>query len=117
MPSPESAPRRSPSSETSSTCKATTRIPAPHLLAAALCTGLAASLAVRIASPLLGVLALALAASAFGEPRIRLVGLGAALLCTGLWWGSVRLDALDHSVLSREIGRAGPALLEVTGPS
>jgi len=117
MPCPESAPRRSPSSTTSSTCEATTRIPAPHLLAAALCTGLAASLAVRIASPLLGVLALALTASAFGEPRIRLVGLGAALLCMGLWWGSVRLDALDHSVLAREIGRAGPALLEVTGPA
>jgi hypothetical protein len=35
----------------------------------------------------------------------------------GLWWGSVRLDALDHSELRSEIGRAGPALLEVTGPS
>ena len=61
--------------------------------------------------------AVALAALALGERRLRLLALAAALLLAGLWWGSVRLEALDHSVLRAEIGRAGPALLEVTGPS
>ena len=62
-------------------------------------------------------MAVALAASALGEHRLRLLALAAALFVAGVWWGSVRLDALDHSELSSEIGRAGPALLEVTGPS
>jgi len=67
--------------------------------------------------PGLGALAVAFAAAALAEPRARLVALAAALLVAGTWWGSVRLDALDHSVLEHEIGRGGPALLEVTGPS
>jgi competence protein ComEC len=79
--------------------------------------GLGSSLVVRSASPAVGVAAVALAALALGERRRRLVTLAAALLLAGLWWGSVRLEALDHSVLRAEIGRAGPALLEVTGPS
>jgi len=86
-------------------------------LAAAFSAGLAASLVERVTSPLLGVVALALAACALAEPRVRLVGLAAALLLAGSWWGSARLDSLDHSVLEREVGRAGSALLEVTGPS
>jgi len=86
-------------------------------LAAAFCVGLAASLVARVTSPLLAVAALALAACALAEPRVRLVGLAAALLLAGSWWGSARLDFLDHSVLEREVGRAGSALLEVTGPS
>ena len=87
------------------------------MLAAAFCVGLAASLVARVTSPLLAVVALALAACAVAEPRVRLVGLAAALLLAGSWWGSARLDSLDHSVLEREVGRAGSALLEVTGPS
>ena len=86
-------------------------------MAAAFSAGLAASLVERVTSPLLGVVALALAACALAEPRVRLVGLAAALLLAGSWWGSARLDSLDHSVLEREVGRAGSALLEVTGPS
>jgi competence protein ComEC len=72
---------------------------------------------VRASSPVFGAVAVALAASALGERRLRLVALAAALFVAGLWWGSVRLDALDHSELRSEIGRAGSALLEVTGPS
>ena len=86
-------------------------------MAAAFSAGLAASLVERVTSPLLGVVALALTACALAEPRVRLVGLAAALLLAGSWWGSARLDSLDHSVLEREVGRAGSALLEVTGPS
>ena len=40
----------------------------------------------------------------------------AALVLAGLWWGSVRLAALDRSVLEAEIGRAALARVEVTGP-
>jgi competence protein ComEC len=82
-----------------------------------LCVGLASSLAVRASSSLFGAVGVALAASALGEHRLRLLALAAALVVAGLWWGSVRLGALDHSELQSEIGRAGPALLEVTGPS
>jgi competence protein ComEC len=82
-----------------------------------LCVGLGGSLAVRLSSPALGVAAFALGVLALAERHLRLVALAAALLVAGLWWGSVRLEALDHSVLRAEIGRAGPALLEVTGPS
>ena len=71
----------------------------------------------RASSSLFGAVAVALAACALGERRLRLVALAVALFVAGLWWGSVRLDALDHSELRSEIGRAGPALLEVTGPS
>ena len=86
-------------------------------MAAAFSAGLAASLVARVTSPLVGVVALALTACALAEPRVRLVGLAAALLLAGSWWGSARLESLDHSVLEREVGRAGSALLEVTGPS
>lgn len=71
----------------------------------------------RTPSALVGALAVAFAAAALAEPRARLVALAAALLVAGAWWGSVRLGALDRSVLEHDIGRAGPALLEVTGPS
>jgi len=94
-----------------------THIPAPHLVAAALCVGLGASLGLRASSAFFAVLALALAVSALGDARFRVIALAAALLVGGWWWGSVRLDALDRSVLAEQIGRAGPALLEVTGPS
>lgn len=92
------------------------RLPAPHVLAAALCGGLATSLGVRGSSALVGGVALALAAVALAEPRGRVVALGAALLLAGWWWGSLRLDAIDRSLLGGEIGRAGPAVVEVTGP-
>ena len=93
------------------------RVPAPHLLAAALCSGLASSLAVRGSAALVGVVALALGSSALAARRGRVVLLAVALVLAGWWWGSLRLDGLDRSVLGAEIGRAGPALVEVTGPA
>ena len=91
-------------------------MPAPHLLAASLCAGLAGSLVARGSTTLVGVAALALGAVALAEPRGRAILLASALLLAGWWWGSARLDALDRSMLVAEIGRAGPALVEVTGP-
>ena len=43
--------------------------------------------------------------------------LAGSLLLAGLWWGSVRLDALDRSVLAKEIGRTAPTVAVVTGPA
>jgi competence protein ComEC len=42
--------------------------------------------------------------------------LAVALACAGWWWGSVRLAALDRSVLAPRVGTAERALLEVTAP-
>jgi predicted membrane metal-binding protein len=44
------------------------------------------------------------------------VALAVALACAGWWWGSVRLAALDRSVLVPRVGTAERALLEVTAP-
>ena len=92
---------------------------ATHLLAASLCAALALAAVVRISSPavLAASLGAALASAAVLERRGRLVLLAFALAAGGLWWGSVRLDALDRSVLEPRIGEAGRALLEVTGPA
>jgi competence protein ComEC len=91
-------------------------LPAPHLLAGALCAGLAFALIVRAPSMLVvGALVLGPAALLLRDRRA--VALGAAVLLAGWWYGSVRLDALDRSVLAQEIGRAELSRLEVTGPA
>jgi competence protein ComEC len=89
----------------------------PHLLAGCVVAGLAASTAVR-APAAAALLAVALvAACAPAPPAARLPFLGVALALGGWWWGSGRLDALDRSVLAREIGTAGDAVVEVTAPA
>ena len=93
------------------------RLRAPHVLVAALCAGLAASLAVRASSGAVAVVAAGLALGALAAREQRAVFLAAALLGAGWWWGSLRLAALDQSVLLAEVGRAAPARLEVTGPA
>ena len=90
---------------------------APHALAAALCGGIAAANAARLAQPALAALAVgitAAAAGAAGERRVVLLALAAAM--TGWWWGSVRLNALDRSVLVGRVGTAERTLAEVTAP-
>jgi competence protein ComEC len=44
------------------------------------------------------------------------VALALAVACAGWWWGSVRLVAVDGSVLAPRVGTAERALLEVTAP-
>lgn len=91
-------------------------MPASHLLAAALCAGLAASLAVRTTDPAVALAAAALSALALAAGPRRAGVLAAALLLAGLWWGSVRVEALDASSLEANVGRAGLARMEVTAP-
>jgi competence protein ComEC len=91
---------------------------APHVLAAALCAGLAAANAVRAVVPwLVAAVLAAVVLSVAVDGRQRVAALTVGLALAGLWWGSVRLDALDRSVLVPRIGEVGPSVLEITGPA
>jgi competence protein ComEC len=69
-----------------------------------------------VVSPVvLGVSVLLAAASAMVDAG-RLELLLAAVLLAGLWWGSLRLDALDRSPLLAQVGRAELTRVVVTGP-
>jgi competence protein ComEC len=94
-----------------------TRVPAPHLAAGAFCAGLAGALWLRSTSLVLAVFAALLGIAAVVERPRRAVLLAAALLLGGLWWGSLRLDALDRSDLAALAGEAARARVEVTGPA
>ena len=88
---------------------------APHALVVSVCLGLAASNAARLPSLGLAAGAVGMAGLAAGvQSAHRTAVFAAALACAGWWWGSVRLAALDHSVLSGSIGTAERARLEVT---
>jgi competence protein ComEC len=84
----------------------------PQLLAGSLCAGLAAANAAR-----LGVVActVVLAGAVAVVPRPFLVA--ACVVAVGWWWGSVRLDRLDRSVLAPHIGEAAWVRAVVTGPA
>jgi competence protein ComEC len=66
-----------------------------------------------VAACLLG----ALGGLAFARGDARTAAIAAALLLVGLWWGSLRLDALRESSLAAEIGGSGTTELVVTGPA
>jgi competence protein ComEC len=87
-----------------------------HWLAASLCLGLAAANVQRVGSTVALALAAGLAVAATAADDARLALLVAALSVAGLWWGSVRLDALDRSPLLAEVGRAELSRVVVTGP-
>ena len=90
----------------------------PHLLAGALVVGLGAANLVRLGSPLLAVLAVLVAAGAIAaNGTAGFACIAVALVLSGLWWGSVRLDALDRSVLADRIGEVGRVRAVVTGPA
>ena len=63
--------------------------------------------------PAVAVLALAAVAGV----RAPLVGMALALALAGWWWGSVRLHALDRSVLVAHMNTAAPALVETEEPA
>jgi competence protein ComEC len=84
---------------------------------AALCLGLAVSVAVRLPGLSLAIAAAAIAALAVAVASLRAPALAVALLACGLWWGSSRLEGIDHSVLASSVGAAALVRAETTGPA
>ena len=90
----------------------------PHLLAASLCVGLALANLVRVGHPWVAALAVAAAgATVVVVGAGRLACLALALLLAGAWWGSVRLAALDRSLLMAQVGETARVRAVVTGPA
>jgi competence protein ComEC len=90
----------------------------PTLLAGSACGGLALANWLSLGSVLLGALALVgLVSVLVLDGQGRLLALGVTFCIAGLWWGSLRLDALGDSVLAAEIGESGRAGLVITGPA
>jgi competence protein ComEC len=90
----------------------------PALLVGSGCAGIAAANWVRLsqAGLVLAVL-LGLGAIAVCDGLVRIAALALVLAALGLWWGSLRLDAFDRSVLEAKIGSSGQAELVTTGPA
>lgn len=94
-----------------------TRLLPAHVIALACALGLASADGVRV-SPAVAALAAALLAAlgavAVPEPRRLLACAAAVVFGLAWWWGSARLDALDHSVLASRIGTADRFLVVTT---
>ncbi len=89
----------------------------PALLAWSACLGLTLSVWLRPpASLLLPAAALTGGAALLARDVRRVALAGTALLLVGLWWGALRSDALDRSVLARHLGERASARVVVTGP-
>ncbi|NUR75596.1 MAG: ComEC/Rec2 family competence protein [Thermoleophilia bacterium] len=86
-----------------------------HVLVAAAALGLVASDLLRLRVQAILELPAAAAGALLLPVAARLAGAVVLLLLLGWWWGSVRLDTLDRSPLLAQVGRAGHALVEVTG--
>ncbi len=90
----------------------------PALLVAATCVGLALGVWVRPSPALVvGSISLTIGAALLAAEGRRLVLAAVALALVGLWWGSLRSDALDRSWLEPRIGEAASARVVVTGPA
>lgn len=89
----------------------------PALLVVSLCAGISAANLVTIDPRLAALLAAAAATGGFVATRseFRLAGLGLCLCLLGVAWGSLRLAALDRSVLEQRIGQAESATVVVIG--
>jgi competence protein ComEC len=89
----------------------------PALLVGATCVGIAASVWIRLpAAPLAVGALLALGGALLSRETRRLAFAAVALAFAGLWWGALRGDALDRSVLAERIGDTASARVVVTGP-
>ena len=90
----------------------------PSLLAGSACGGLGLA---NWVSPGLVVVAACCLAALVGLALLggdaRILALAVALVALGLWWGTLRLDALGESTLAADVGRSGSAELVVTGPA
>lgn len=89
----------------------------PALLAWSACLGLTVSVWVRPRGALLLPAAVAAGVAALVARDVRRIALAAtALALVGLWWGALRSDALDRSILEQRLGESAPARVVVTGP-
>ncbi len=89
----------------------------PALLVGAACIGIAVSTWVRPppAQPA-AVAAVAVAGALMARDTRRLALAAVALACAGLWWGTIRNDALEQSFLTAHLGEPASARVVVTGP-
>lgn len=90
----------------------------PTLLVACVCVGIAAANWVRPPVRLLVaavVVAAVAAVLATGQRRLALVG--ASLAAAGLWWGGLRSEALERSLLEARVGETASARVVLTGPA
>ena len=89
----------------------------PALLVWSACAGIAVSTWVRPPPTVdAGLGAIAVAGALVSRDLRRLALTAAALALLGLWWGTLRNDALERSVLAERLGRTAPARVVVTGP-
>jgi competence protein ComEC len=89
----------------------------PALLVAAACVGLSLSVWLRLPTLLLAPSACGAAVAALGtRDRRRLACAGIAVALVGLWWGALRNDALERSLLVARIGEHASARVVITGP-
>ena len=89
----------------------------PHLLLASFCAGIATANAARTHELVVPALAAVAALTAAVLPRARFALLAAGLVLGGWWLGSLRLEAIDRSPLTAEVGRVALARVVVTGPA
>ena len=90
----------------------------PALLVGSACAGIALSVWMRPPVELSAVVALAAVGGALvARDTGRLALAGVALACAGLWWGTIRGEALDRSFLVERLGQDAPARVVVTGPA
>ena len=87
----------------------------PHSLLAALCFGIAFANVTRLpgTAALVGIAC----AGIIGASTQRFGAGVCVLVVAGWWWGSARLDRLDHSILAAQIGRAERGIVVVTAPA
>jgi len=88
----------------------------PALMAGSACVGLGLANWLSVSAPAaagLALLPLAGFLALDGAPRVACVGL--VLVVIGLLWGSLRMEAMDRTILAAEIGSSGPVRVVVTG--
>jgi len=89
----------------------------PAILVGSACVGLVVSTWVRPPPSVQAAVMATTLVGALAAADVRRLALAAvALACAGLWWGTVRNEALERSVLAARLGEPAPARVVVTGP-